>query len=139
MSQVREIKPESSQEDVISPPSYRRSKAKAPQRNSSQRESNRTWKPDGDLSALEDDDEFEEDDGASTPRPSKSQTQMSSQVIDLTISSDTVEPLDDDDDSYKLPKGPGWVSKSRTSRERSVSSRVKTGKVKRESRSGSLY
>lgn len=138
MSQVREIKPESSQEDVISPPSYRRSKAKAPPRNSSQRESNRTWKPDGDLSALEDDDE-DEDDGASTPRPSKSQTQMSSRIVDLTISSDTVEPVDDDDDSYRLPKGPGWVSKSRTSRECSASSRVKTGKVKRESRSGSLY
>jgi len=132
MSQVRDIKTESSQEDAISPPSYRRSKANG-RHNSSERDSNRTWKPDGDWSAFEDDDE---DDGASTPRPSKSQ--MSSQIVDLTISSDMVESVDSPynggDDSYKLPKGPGWVSKTKASKERSAPMKHRSGKSKARNR-----
>lgn len=136
MSQVRNIKSESSQEDAISPSSYRKVKANG-RHSSSQRGSNRTWKPDSDWSALENGDEDgDEEDGASTPRPSKSQ--MSSQIVDLTISSDAVDPVDSpyngDDDSYKLPKGPGWVSKTRASKERSTSTRISSGKTKARSR-----
>ena len=110
MSQAREIKSESSDNDPISPPCKRKSK-----RNSrvalSQRESNRDWEPDS---------EGEPEEGAgSTPGPS--QPVFSSQIIDLTISSDTVDPPDDsynDDDSFVLPNGPGWVKKNRTSMSR---------------------
>jgi len=138
MSQIRDIKPEPSQEDAISPPSRRKSKGSG-QHSLSQRESDRTWKPEDDWSAIEDDDDNDDDDdddGASTPRPSKSQ--MSSQIVDLTISSDTVDPSDSpyngDDDSYKLPKGPGWVSKTRASRERSVFTKTMYEESKRRSR-----
>ena len=113
VSQGMEIKQEFSDDDPISPPNHRKSK-----RNnrifSSQRESNRDWEPG---SEGEDD-----DDGASTPRPS--QPVFSSQIVDLTISSDTVDPPDDsyqsynDDDSYVLPTGPGWVQKPRASMSR---------------------
>lgn len=108
MSQGKEIKPEVSEEEPISPPSHRKSKRNS-RINSSQRESDRDWEPDY----------FEgehEDDGASTSRPS--QPEFSSQIVDLTISSDTVDTPDDshnDDDSYVLPTGPGWVQKPRTS------------------------
>lgn len=137
MSQIRDIKPEPSQEDAISPPSRRKSMGSG-QHSLSQRESDRTWKPEDDWSAIEDDDDDDDDDddGASTPRPSKSQ--MSSQIVDLTISSDTVDPSDSpynaDDDSYKLPKGPGWVSKTRASRERSVFTKAMYEESKRRSR-----
>lgn len=137
MSQLRDIKSESPREDAISPPSRRKSKANG-RHSSSQRESNSTWNPDGDWSALGDDDvidiidDDDDDDGASTPRPSK--PQMSSQIVDLTISSDTVDsgesPYNGDDDSYKLPKGSGWVSKSGASKERSASTRITYGKSK---------
>lgn len=140
MSQVRDIKPESSPEDAISPPSYRRLKANG-RHSSSQRESSHTWKPDDDCSADEEEEEHDneydhEDDGASTPRPSKSQ--MSSQIVDLTISSDMVDPIDDpnngDDDSYRLPEGPGWVSKTRASSKRNASTKINAGKAKTQSR-----
>lgn len=133
LSQDVEIKQQSSQEKMILPPSYRRSRNNA-RTISSQRESNRTWKPEDDWSGMEDD----EDDGTSTPRPS--QQQMSSQVVDLTMSSDSIGPHDSsyhddaDEDSYKLPKGPGWVKKTKASRERSVSLKPNSGKTKTKSR-----
>lgn len=106
LSQSRDIKSEPSEGDSISPPGRRKSK-----RNSriglSQRESDRDWEPDSSESEYA-------DEGGSTPRQSR--TGFSSQIVDLTISSDTVDPPDDsyvDDDSYVLPKGPGWVQKSR--------------------------
>ena len=106
LSQGRDIK-----EDAISPPRRRNSKRNS-RVDSSQRESNRDWEPE----CLEEEDE---DENASTPRPT--QSIFSSQVVDLTISSDTVDPPDDsynDDKSYVLPTGPGWVQKSRTSMSR---------------------
>ena len=111
LSQDIDIKPEFSQEDVISPPSYRKSKAIG-NRASSQRESNRSWKPDGAWSPFEDNQE-DADDGASTPRPT--QKQKSLQIVDLLTSSDGVDPglQNGDEDSYKLPKGPGWVKKAK--------------------------
>lgn len=108
ISQGREIKAEASEEDPVSPPSHRKSKRNS-RIDSSQRESNRSWGPDYYERGTE-------DEGASTPRPS--QTVFSSQIVDLTISSDTMDPPDDsynDDDSYVLPTGPGWVQKPRTS------------------------
>ena len=105
MSQARDIKPEFTEEEPISPPSRRKSKRNK-RTNLSDRESNRDWPPDSTESGL--DDEFE-----STPR--QSQPEYSSQIVDLTISSDTVDPLDEsyvDEDSYILPRGPGWVQKS---------------------------
>ena len=107
MSQGTNIKPEPSEGDSISPPSHRKSKRNS-RISSSQRESIRDWKPDSSESE-------DEDGGGSTPR--QSQTAISSQIVDLTISSDTVDPPDDsyvDEDSYVLPKGPGWVQKPRT-------------------------
>ena len=104
MSQGMDIKRELSEEDPISPPSHRRSKRNS-RINSSQRDSNHNWEPE----SLKSEDENE---GGSTPR--QSQTGFSSQIVDLTISSDTVDPPDDsyvDDDSYVLPKGSGWVHK----------------------------
>ena len=104
VSQGRDIKSELSEGDSVSPPSHRKSK-----RNNriifSQRESDRDWEPD--VSESE-----HEDEGESTPR--QPQSAFSSQIMDMTISSDTVDPADDsyvDDDSYVLPKGPGWVHK----------------------------
>ena len=111
MSQGREIKSELSEEDPISPPSHRKSKRNS-RMNSSKRESNRDREPHHSEGQ-------DEDDGASTPRPS--QSAFSSQIVDLTISSDTVDPLDDsynDDDSYVLPTGPGWIRKARISESR---------------------
>ena len=104
VSQGRDIKSELSEGDSVSPPSHRRSKCNN-RINSSQRDSDRDWEPD--VSESE-----HEDEGESTPR--QSQSAFSSQIMDLTISSDTVDPADDsyvDDDSYVLPKGPGWVHK----------------------------
>lgn len=108
MSQGREVKPELSEEDPISPPSHRKSKRNG-RINLSKGESNRNGE--ADYSEGE-----HEDDGVRTPRPSQSVS--SSQIVDLTISSDTVDPPDDsysDDDSYVLPTGPGWVRKARKS------------------------
>lgn len=106
LSQNRDIKSEPSEGDSVSPPGRRKSK-----RNNrislSQTESDRDWEPNSSESE-------HADEGGSTPR--QSQTGFSSQIVDLTISSDTVDPPDDsyvDDDSYVLPKGPGWVQKSR--------------------------
>ena len=51
--------------------------------------------------------------------PVSSQFAVGSQIVDLTLSSDPVEPDDDDEDgeyrdnSGGLPKGPGWVAKKR--------------------------
>ena len=104
MSQARDTKSELPEEEPISPPSHRRSK-RGSRMKSSQRESNRDWLPDFTESELDNEDE-------STPR--QSQPEYSSQIVDLTISSDTVDPLDEsyvDEDSYILPKGPGWVQK----------------------------
>lgn len=106
MSQGANSKPEPSKGDSISPPSHRKSKRNR-RIDSSQRESLRDWEP----GYSESEDEGE---GETTPR--QSQTAISSQIVDLTISSDTVDPPDDsyvDEDSYVLPKGPGWVQKPR--------------------------
>lgn len=51
-----------------------------------------------------------------TSLPRSSQLPAGSQVVDLTLSSDPVDPIDDDDDGEyhdkaDLPKGPGWVKK----------------------------
>ena len=107
LSQGREIKSEFSEKDPISPPSRRKLKSNS-RMASSRRLSDRDWEPESSNSI------GHEDDGASTPRAS--QPVFSSQIVDLTISSDTVDPLDDsyrDDDSYNLPTGPGWVQKPR--------------------------
>ena len=112
LSQGRDIKSELSEEEPISPPSRRKLKRNS-RMASSQRLSDRDWEPDYSNSI------GREDDGASTPRAS--QPVFSSQIVDLTISSDTVDPLDDsynDDDSYVLPTGPGWVQKPRMSEPR---------------------
>lgn len=125
MSQGREIKSEISEEDPISPPSHRKSKRNS-RINSSQRESNLDWEP-GCSGG-----ENKDDDGASTPRPS--QPEFSSQIVDLTISSDTVDPPDDsynDDDSYVLPRGPGWVQKPRTSMSRGQTKKTTTKRLTR--------
>ena len=106
MSQAKNIKSELPEEEPISPPGHRKSKRNS-RMESSQRESHRDWQPDFTENELD-------DDGESTPR--QSQPGYSSQYVDLTISSDTVDPLDEsyvDEDSYILPKGPGWVQKSR--------------------------
>lgn len=119
MSQEIDIKPEfSSQDASISPPAKRKSRMNGRQA-SSQRESNHDWKPEGEWSGFEDD-AFIEDDGGSTPRAS--QSLAGSQIVDLTISGDPTHTIysDDDDDSYVLPSGPGWVKKSRTSGARNV-------------------
>lgn len=107
MSQGRENKSQLPKKDPISPPSHRKST-----RNgriiSSERGTDHNWEPD-----------YSEgehgDDSASMQRPS--QPDFSSQIVDLTISSDTVDPPDDSskDDSYILPTGAGWVQKSRRS------------------------
>ena len=105
MSQAKDTKPELPSEDSISPPSHRRSK-RSSRMKSSQRESNRDWLPDFIESELD-------SEGESTPR--QSQPEQSSQIVDLTISSDTVDQFEEsyvDEDSYILPKGPGWVQKS---------------------------
>ena len=107
MSQRTNINPEPSEGDSISPPSHPKAKRNS-RMISSQRESIHNWEPDSSESE-------DEDGGGSTPR--QSQTAFSSQIVDLTISSDTVDPPDDsyvDEDSYVLPKGPGWVQKPRT-------------------------
>lgn len=57
----------------------------------------------------------EASDDASTPRPS--QVPAGSQIVDLTLSSDLVNPVDDDSeyhDGSELPSGPGWVKKRKT-------------------------
>ena len=107
MSQKTNVKSEPSEGDPISPPIQRRSKRNS-RIGSSQRESIRDWQPNSSESE-------DEDRGGSTPR--QSQSVFSSQIVDLTISSDSVDPPDDsyvDEDSYVLPKGPGWVQKPRT-------------------------
>ena len=112
LSQGIDIKSELSEEDPISPPSRRKLKSNS-RMASSQGLSDRDWEPESSNSIKR------EDDGASTPRAS--QPVFSSQIVDLTISSDTVDPLDDsykDDDSYNLPMGPGWVQKPRISEPR---------------------
>ena len=108
MSQGRELKSQFSEEDPISPPSHRKSKRNS-RVISSERGSDHEWEPN-------DSDIEHGDDSASTQRPS--QPYFSSQIVDLTISSDTVDPPDDsyNDDSYILPTGAGWVQKSRTSK-----------------------
>ena len=124
--QERNIKSEFSQDRAISPPSYWAPKAIGT-RASSQRESNQSWKPDGEWSTFEGD---EEEDDVSTPRPS--QKQRSSHIVDLTMSSDGANPSQqvDEDDSYRLPKGPGWVKKTKFSRESSATTKGKVRKVK---------
>ena len=123
MSQGREIKTQHSEEDPISPPSRRKSKRNS-RIISSERRSHLDW--DADYSEGERGDNS----GARTQRPS--QPEFSSQIVDLTISSDTLDPLedsynDDNDDSYILPTGSGWVQKSRTS-EASNRSKKRTAK-----------
>ena len=123
LSQVRDIKSELSEEDPISPPSRRKLKSNS-RMPSSGRFSDRDWEPESSNSIKR------EDDGASTPRAS--QPVFSSQIVDLTISSDTVDPLDDsykDDDSYILPTGPGWVQKPRISEPRDSVAKKPTTRV----------
>ena len=113
MSQSREIKQQLSEGDSISPPIRRRPKRKN-RIISSQRKSNRDWEHDRSEGE-------HEIDGTSTPR--LSQPVFSSQIVDLTISSDTVNPPDEsqnDDDSDVLPIGSGWVHKARMSGPRKV-------------------
>lgn len=124
MSQGKEIKSELSEEDPVSPPSRRKSK-RSSRIISSQRRSDLDW--DADYS----EGEHGDNSSARTQRPS--QPEFSSQIVDLTISSDTMDPPDDsyNDDSYILPTGSGWVQKSRTSE---PSNRPK----KRTAKSGSI-
>ncbi len=130
MSQARDIKPGLSEEDAISPPSHRKSKRNS-RINLSQRESSRDWESEFSENENEDGDGDEDE---STPR--QSQPVPSSQIVDLTISSDTVDPLDDsyvDDDSYVLPKGPGWVQKPRKSGSRNSPKKKSTRRSMRRS------
>ena len=126
MSQRANGKPEPSEGDSISPPSHRKSKRNS-RISSSQRESIRDWEPDSSESE-------DEDGGGSTPR--QSQSAFSSQIVDLTISSDTVDPPDDsyvDEDSFVLPKGPGWVQKPKARESRGGSIRKTTRRSMRNS------
>ena len=123
LSQGRDIKSELSEEDPISPPSRRKFKSNS-RMASSRRFTDRDWEPESSNSIKR------EDDGASTPRAS--QSVFSSQIVDLTISSDTVDPLDDsykDDDSYSMPTGPGWVQKPRISEPRVSMAKKPTTRV----------
>ncbi|KAL6714041.1 hypothetical protein ACLMJK_008535 [Lecanora helva] len=125
MSQEIEIKSESSKENAISPPSYRRSKANG-NRASSQRESKQLRRPNYGSSIHEENDEKD------TPRASQ---RKSSQFVDLTISSDSVDlDYNDEDDSFRLPKGPGWVKKTRASKEWSAPLQSSQGKAKTKSK-----
>lgn len=58
---------------------------------------------------------FKEEDEEFTPR--LSQVPLGSQIVDLTMSSDPVYSpgSDDEDDTYEMPSGPGWVRKTRAS------------------------
>lgn len=49
--------------------------------------------------------------------PRLSQVPLGSQIVDLTMSSDPIYSpgSDDDDDTYEMPGGPGWVRKTRAS------------------------
>ena len=57
----------------------------------------------------------DEDEGESIPR--LSQIPLGSQIVDLTISSDLIYSPgnDEDDESYDMPSGSGWVRKTRAS------------------------
>ena len=135
MSQDIDTKIEfSSQEASISPPAKRKTSGRLNGRPaSSQSENHRNWKPEGEWSGF-DDDAIVEDDGGSTPRAS--QQPVGSRIVDLTISSDPPHTIysDDDDDSYVLPSGPGWVKKSRASGARNVPAKANSGKRKTKSR-----
>ena len=136
ISQDVEIKHEfSSQEPSISPPNKRKSKAKPKPngtRSSSQRESKRDRRPNGKWSGLDDeDDDDSRNDAADTPGPSQPPT--GSAIVDLTISSDPPHTIyeDDDDDSFVLPSGPGWVKKGRSSGgPRNVPAKANSGRRK---------
>ena len=137
MSQDMEIKAEiSSQELSISPPSKRKSKAKSKSngtRSSSLRQSKSDRRSNGKWSGLGDDDDQDSksNDEADTPRPS--QPPPGSEIVDLTISSDLPHTIyeDDDDDSFVLPSGPGWVKKERRSGgPRNVPAKANSGRRK---------
>ena len=136
MSQDVEIKAEfSSQEPSISPPTKRKSKIKSKPngtRKSSVRESRHDRRPNGKWSGLDDDnDDSKSNDEADTPRPS--QPPPGSEIVDLTFSSDPPHTIyeDDDDDSFVLPSGPGWVKKGRSSGgPRNVPAKANSGRRK---------
>ena len=135
MSRDIDIKIEfSSQEASISPPAKRKISGRLNGRQAfSQSENHRDWKPEGEWSGS-DDDAIVEDDGGSTPRAS--QQPVGSQIVDLTNSGDPPHTIysDDDDDSYVLPSGPGWVKKSRSSGARNVPAKANSGRRKTKSR-----
>lgn len=112
ISQEVDIKPELSEDEAISPPSYRKSR-RSGKIDAPQRESNGDWNPRW----------SDSEDGGSTPR--LSQAPMPSQIVDLTVSSDSVSVPDDEyidgEESYRLPEGSGWVNKNRASKPRSLS------------------
>ena len=124
LSQDTENRRQTSQENVISPPFVKRSRLSI-KAESLLRESDQSWRPDNGTSDIGDEDD---DDGASTPRPS--QQQMSSQILDLTMSSSPAasqsSPVNGNiEDSLKLPRDPGWIKKTRASREPSGSVKAK--------------
>ena len=135
LSQVPEIKSEfSSQQNSISPPTKRKSKPNSKSKpngthSSSFRESNQDWRPNGEHFGLD----GEEDDD-STPRPSQqaSQPPRGAEIVDMTISSDPPHTIyeDDDDDSFVLPRGPGWVKKARSSVPRNGPTKANSGRRK---------
>ena len=113
MSQDIEVKSESLEDEEISPPSYRRSK------------------PNGRLKPSNSSPSEVKDEHNSVSMAKFSQQAQSSQIIDLTTSDDIMDPPDstyddNEDDSYRLPKGPGWSEKAKPSRGRTVVKRVQS-------------
>ena len=120
LSQEIEIKLESSQGSTFSPQSKRKTKLKTtlkdtgkvtssqPSQRSSTQERTPRWASN-------------DEESLNTLRPSQlSQIEQSSQIVDLTTSSDPIVPddtVDDGDDSYRpnssMPAGSGWVTKTK--------------------------
>ena len=65
--------------------------------------------------------------------PTASQAPTGSQVVDLTLSSDAVDPEDSEYEERtskgRLPKGPGWVQKTRSGRKSEVARKKKRQKL----------
>ncbi len=120
LSQDTEFKPEHHDDDVIQTLPKRKSKA-----NGKVKSSQKSVKQ-----VLTIDEDAEEDSKGSISQPSQQPltVNQSSQIVDLTISSDPVEGLEsldpDGDDSYRpssiLPSGSGWVPKSSRTQVNSV-------------------
>ena len=137
LSQTQDVKSElfSSQEAKfsISPPACRQKSKSIGNRASSQRETNQSWLPEK-SEMIESD---RKDDTMAKPSQA-----VSSKIVDLTLSSDSIEPSDspyvaDDDggvDSPYLPSGSGWVRKKGMGFSSSAPAKANTGRRKTKNR-----